>query len=48
MADIVGKNMGESGRQVQRFIRLTELIPTLLDMGRNAKLRLTLLLSCLI
>lgn len=31
-ADIVGKDAGESGRQVQRFIRLTELVPELLDM----------------
>ena len=40
MADIVGKNMGESGRQVQRFIRLTELIPTLLDMVDERKIAL--------
>ena len=38
MADIVGKNMGESGRQVQRFIRLTELIPTLLGMVDERKI----------
>lgn len=31
-ADILGKDTGESGRQVQRFIRLTELIPELLEM----------------
>ena len=31
-ADVVGKNNGESGRQVQRYIRLTELIKELLDM----------------
>jgi ParB family chromosome partitioning protein len=31
-AAIVGKDSGESGRQVQRFIRLTELVPELLDM----------------
>lgn len=30
-ADIVGMEKGESGRQVQRFIRLTELIPELLE-----------------
>lgn len=40
MSDIVGKNMGESGRQVQRFIRLTELIPTLLDMVDERKIAL--------
>ncbi len=31
-ADVVGKDSGESGRQVQRYIRLTELIKELLDM----------------
>ena len=31
-ADFVGKNADESGRQVQRYIRLTNLIPELLDM----------------
>ena len=30
-ADLIGKDNGESGRQVQRYIRLTELIPELLD-----------------
>ena len=31
-ADIVGQDAGESGRQVQRYIRLTELIPILLEL----------------
>ena len=31
-AEIVGKDAGESGRQVQRYIRLTELTPELLDI----------------
>ena len=31
-AEIIGKDNDESGRQVQRFIRLTNLIPELLDM----------------
>ena len=31
-ADLIGKDNGESGRQVQRYIRLTELIPELLDL----------------
>ena len=31
-ADKVGEDVGESARQVQRYIRLTELIPPLLDM----------------
>ena len=30
--DKVGEDVGESARQVQRYIRLTELIPPLLDM----------------
>ena len=30
-ADVVGHSFGESGRQVQRYIRLTELIYQLLD-----------------
>lgn len=29
---MLGKDTGESGRQIQRFIRLTELIPELLEM----------------
>ena len=31
-AEQIGKDSGESGRQIRRFIRLTELIPELLDM----------------
>lgn len=31
-ADVIGKETGESGRQVQRYIRLTNLIPEVLDM----------------
>lgn len=37
-ADLVGQNTGESGRQVQRYIRLTELIPLLLDMVDERKI----------
>ena len=37
-ADIIGKESGESGRQVQRFIRLTNLIPELLDMVDEKKI----------
>ncbi len=37
-ADIVGQAAGESGRQVQRFIRLTELVPPLLDMVDEKKI----------
>jgi ParB family chromosome partitioning protein len=31
-ADILGKDTGESGRQIQRYIRLTELIHSILEM----------------
>lgn len=37
-ADIVGEASGESGRQVQRHIRLTNLIPALLDMVDEKKI----------
>ena len=37
-ADVVGKESGKSGRQVQRFIRLTNLIPELLDMVDEKKI----------
>jgi len=39
-ADLVGMEAGNSGRQVQRYIRLTELIPELLDMVDEKKLNL--------
>ncbi len=39
--DLIGKDNGESGRQVQRYIRLTELIPELLDLVDNKKLQFT-------
>lgn len=39
-ADIVGRDAGESGRQVQRYIRLTNLIPEILDMVDNKKIAL--------
>ncbi|MBR4780765.1 MAG: ParB/RepB/Spo0J family partition protein [Lachnospiraceae bacterium] len=39
-ADQVGKDFGESGRQVQRYIRLTELIDPLLDMVDRKKIKL--------
>ena len=38
MADVVGEKAGDSGRQVQRYIRLTELIPKLLDMVDEKKI----------
>lgn len=36
--DIVGKGAGDSGDQVRRFIRLTELIPELLQMVDDGKI----------
>lgn len=39
MADVVGEQTGESGRQVQRYIRLTELIPELLDMVDTGQIK---------
>ena len=40
-ADIVGEASGESGRQVQRYIRLTELSPELQQMVDNGKIAMT-------
>ena len=37
-ADLVGKSSDESGRQVQRFIRLTNLIPELLELLDQKKI----------
>ena len=37
-ADMIGNETGESGRQVQRYIRLTELIPELLEMVDEKKI----------
>lgn len=37
-ADMIGNETGESGRQVQRYIRLTELIPELLSMVDEKKI----------
>ena len=38
MADVVGESSGESGRQVQRYIRLTELSPDLRQMVDDKKI----------
>ena len=40
-ADIVGQEAGESGRQVQRYIRLTELSPELQQMVDEKKIGMT-------
>ena len=37
--DILGEEHGDSGRQVQRYIRLTNLIPELLKMVDNSELK---------
>lgn len=37
-ADILGQDTGESGRQIQRYIRLTNLITPILDMVDNKQL----------
>ncbi len=39
-ADLVGQAFGESGRQVQRYIRLTELVTELLEMVDSKKIKL--------
>ncbi len=31
-ADVIGRDVGESGRQIQRYVRLTELTPSILEM----------------
>ena len=37
-ADRIGQAAGESGRQVQRYIRLTELVPSLLELVDQRKI----------
>ena len=37
--DIVGQEAGESRNQVHRYIRLTELIPELLDMVDTGQIK---------
>ena len=36
--DLIAKDAGESGRQIQRYVRLTHLLPELLDMVDQGKL----------
>lgn len=38
-ADLVGKEAGDSGRKVQRYIRLTELLPKLLELVDGGKVK---------
>ena len=40
-ADAVGEKAGESGRTVQRYLRLTLLLPELLDMVDAEKIKFT-------
>ncbi len=40
--DVLAKEVGESSKQIQRYIRLTELIPELLDMVDAKKLNFTI------
>ena len=40
--DILAAQVGESSKQVQRYIRLTELIPDLLEMVDNKRLNFTI------
>jgi ParB family chromosome partitioning protein len=40
-ANILGEQMGESGRNIQRYIRLTYLIPPILDMVDEGKITFT-------
>ena len=37
-ADLIGEESGESGRQIQRYIRLNELTPELLDFVDEGKI----------
>lgn len=41
MSDQIGKDFGESGRQVQRYIRLTNLIPDILSLVDEGKIGFT-------
>lgn len=38
-ADLVGKEAGDSGRKVQRYIRLTRLVPEILELVDNGKIK---------
>lgn len=40
-ADLVGQERGESGRQVQRYVRLNDLQPELLELVNEGKIGLT-------
>ena len=38
--EIIGDSVGESERQIQRYIRLTELVPDMLDLVDDGKIAL--------
>ena len=40
-ADLVGKEAWDSGRKVQRYIRLTELLPELLELVDTGKIKVS-------
>ena len=40
-ADLVGKEAGDSGRKVQRYIRLTELLPEMLELVDRGKIKVS-------
>lgn len=40
-AELIGKEVGESKNQIRRYVRLTELIPELLDLVDNKRLQFT-------
>ena len=46
--EVLSKQVGESRAQVQRFVRLTELIPELLDLVDNKKLAFLFSLSVIL
>ncbi len=41
-SDVIGEESGMTGRQVKRYIRLTELIPELLDLVDNKKISMVM------
>ncbi len=41
VSSVLAEQVGESSKQIQRYIRLTELIPELLDLVDNKKLQFT-------
>ena len=46
-SELLAEQVGQSKNQIFRYIRLTELIPELLDMVDEKKIALTRLMSCL-